>query len=158
MAVGNVETGYVLEALHFPIQLLTVASPEGDSRDAEWGWDWRWKDHDHFEVGFLFSALPADARPEKLQVSANAIFRVVGDNQTVPIATFAHGHAPALLFPYIRQVVDELTSRSPYGRLLLPPMNIIALMGSFDPDDASGSKSGRPPGMQKASDDNSASA
>lgn len=79
-----------------------------------------------------------------MQVSVNAVFRVVGDVLTVPVHQFAHGHAPALIFPYIRQVVDELTSRSPYGRVLLPPTNVVALMASFDPADASGSKSQRP--------------
>jgi preprotein translocase subunit SecB len=137
------ETGYVLEALYFPIQSLTV-EPGDASDEVEWGWDWRWSDHDHFEVGFLFSAPASATRPERLQVTANAVFQIVGETQTVPIDAFAHGHAPALMFPYIRQVVDELTSRSPYGRVLLPPTNIVAVMSSFDPSEATGTKTRRP--------------
>lgn len=144
MSPSNIESGYVLEWLTFPVQVLIAAVPDTTNQNAEWGWDWQWKDHDHFEVGLLFSGPPVDARPEKIQVSVSAVFRVVGDVQTVPIAQFAHGHAPALIFPYIRQVVDELTARSPYGRVLLPPTNIVALMANFDDAEASGNKRRRP--------------
>lgn len=144
MSPTSTESEYVLESLTFPVQMLTPAAPDAAIQNAEWGWDWQWRNHDHFEVGLLFSAPPLDARPEKVQVSVNAVFRVVGDIQTVPIAQFAHGHAPALVFPYIRQVVDELTSRSPYGRVLLPPTNIVALMASFDATEAAGNKRERP--------------
>ncbi|MEO7455337.1 MAG: protein-export chaperone SecB [Gemmatimonadaceae bacterium] len=144
MSPANTESGYILESLTFPVQVLVAAVPDPTAENAEWGWDWQWKDRDHFEVGLLFVGPPLDARPEKVQVSVNAVFRVVGDVQTVPIEQFAHGHAPALIFPYIRQVVDELTSRSPYGRVLLPPTNIVALMASFDAAEASGSRSPRP--------------
>ncbi|MDB4914684.1 MAG: hypothetical protein JWM95_2328 [Gemmatimonadetes bacterium] len=144
MSPANTESGYVLESLTFPVQVLTGAVPDPDVENAEWGWDWQWKDHDHFEVGLILSAPPIDARPEKVQVSVNAVFRIVGEVQTVPIAQFAHGHAPALIFPYIRQIVDELTSRSPYGRVLLPPTNIVALMTSFAAGEASGAKVERP--------------
>lgn len=144
MSPADTKSGYVLESLTFPVQVLIAAVPDPAIQNAEWGWDWRWKDHDHFEVGLLLSAPPLDARPEKVQVSVNAVFRVVGEVQTVPVAQFAHGHAPALVFPYIRQVVDELTSRSPYGRVLLPPTNIVALMANFDVAEASGNKRQRP--------------
>lgn len=144
MSPSGTDTGYVLEALTFPVQLLVGAVPEPDNDNAEWGWDWRWKDHDHFEVGLLFSGPAVSARPEKVQVSVNAVFRVVGEAQTVPISQFAHGHAAALIFPYIRQVVDELTSRSPYGRVLLPPTNIVVLMSNFDSDAATGARQQRP--------------
>ena len=144
MPSANTDSGYVLESLTFPVQVLTAGVPNPDIQNAEWGWDWRWKDYDHLEVGLLFSGPPVDARPEKIEVSVNAVFRVVGDAQTVPVAQFAHGHAAALIFPYIRQVVDELTSRSPYGRVLLPPTNVVALMSSFDVADASGNRQQRP--------------
>jgi preprotein translocase subunit SecB len=144
MSPANNESGYVFESITFPVQMLIGAAPDAADQNPKWGWDWRWKDHDHFEVGLLFAAPPQDARPEQVQVSVNAVFRVVGDDQAVPVAQFAHRHAPALIFPYIRQVVDELTSRSPYGRVLLPPTNIVALMANFDVAEASGNKRQRP--------------
>ena len=144
MSPANTDSGYVLESLTFPVQVLTAGVPDPGVQNAEWGWDWRWKDYEHLEVGLLFSGPPLDARPEKIEVSVNAVFRVVGDAQTVPAAQFAHGPAAALIFPYIRQVVDELTSRSPYGRVLLPPTNVVALMASFAPAEASGARMQRP--------------
>ena len=144
IANASIDSGYVLESLTFPLQSIRAVAPERERQVPEWGWDWRWKDRDHFEVGLLFSDPSIDARPEKIEVSVNAVFRVVGEVQTVPVADFAHGPAVALLFPYLRQVVDDLTSRSPFGRILLPPTNIVALMANFDSSQSSGFHQNRP--------------
>lgn len=143
---GSLESGYVLESVFFPVQqLVTAPADSADSAsDVRWGWDWRWNDHERFEVGLLLGAPSTEARPERLEVAASAAFRVVGEAQTVSVEAFAHSHAPALLFPYIRQVVDDLTSRSPLGRVLLPPTNVLALMQKFSADEATGVKKGRP--------------
>ena len=144
IANASIDSGYILESLTFPLQSLRADAPERERQAPEWGWDWRWKDRDHFEVGLLFSGPSIDARPVKIEVCVNAVFRVVGEVQTVPVAEFAHGPAVALLFPYLRQVVDDLTSRSPFGRILLPPTNIVALMANFDSSQSSGSRQSRP--------------
>lgn len=142
----SIESGYVLEALFFPLQQLVPIPADAtlEQSDISWGWDWRWNDADHFEVGLMLGMPPTANRPEKLEVAATAVFRVVGQSQTVKASNFAHVHAPALLFPYVRQVVDDLTSRSPYGRVLLPPTNVVALMVNFDPAEATGVKESRP--------------
>ncbi len=143
-AASGIDSGYVLESLNFPLQSLRATAPEAHEQAPEWGWDWRWKDRDHFEVGVVFSGPSIDARPEKIEVAVNAVFRIVGEIQTVPVGDFAHGPAVALLFPYLRQVVDDLTSRSPFGRVLLPPANTVALMSKFDASQARGSLQSRP--------------
>jgi preprotein translocase subunit SecB len=147
-APESIESGYVLEALYFPLQQIGPdhAEDEGEHTDIAWGWDWRWNDADRFEVGLMLGIPPTTSRPEKLEVAATAVFRVVGVAQTVQPTEFAHTHAPAVLFPYVRQVVDELTSRSPYGRVLLPPTNVVALMGNFEPAESTGAKQRRPKG------------
>ena len=144
MTNASIDSGFLLESLTFPLQSLAAAAPDPDDKQPEWGWDWRWKDHDHFEVGLLFSGPPFDARPEKIEVGVNAVFKIVGEVQTVSVPEFAHGPAVALLFPYVRQVLDELTSRSPFGRVLLPPTNIVALMSNFDLAESAGAKQHRP--------------
>lgn len=153
-APASIESGYVLEALFFPLQqIVPVQSTEtGQQSDVAWGWDWRWNEADHFEVGLMLGIPPTSSRPEKIEVAATAVFRVVGGAQTVQTTAFAHTHAPALLFPYVRQVVDELTSRSPYGRVLLPPTNVMALMANFEPTDATGAKQRRPVSVGAASE------
>ena len=141
-----IDSGYVLESVFFPLQQLVPSEDAAteDSKDVSWGWDWRWNDPDHFEVGLLFGAPALATRPEKLEVAATAVFRIIGDSQTVPIEAFAHAHAPALLFPFLRQVVHDLTARSPFGRVLLPPTNVVALMAQFAATEATGAKQSRP--------------
>ena len=140
---STIESGYVIESLVFPMQVVSVAAP-GEDADVQWGWDWRWIAHDRFEVGLLFGAPALEGRPERIEVAVSATIRVVGESQTVPVIAFAYSHAPALLFPYVRQVVDELTSRSPHGRVLLPPTNVLALMSKFDASESTGAKQERP--------------
>ena len=140
---STIDSGYVIESLVFPVQVLSAASP-GEDTDVQWGWDWRWIANDRFEVGLLFGTPARDARPERIEVAVSATIRVVGESQTVPVNAFAYLHAPALLFPYVRQVVDELSSRSPHGRVLLPPTNVVALMSKFDANESTGANQERP--------------
>lgn len=140
---STIASGYIIESLVFPVQVLSAAATQHDV-DVQWGWDWRWVSSDQFEVGLLFSVPSMDSRPERLEVAVTATIRIVGVDQTVPVQMFAYAHAPALMFPYIRQVVDDLTSRSPLGRVLLPPTNTVALMSKFNASESTGAKQVRP--------------
>ena len=67
-----VDSGYVIEALYFPVQQLTPAEAGAERGEISRGWDWRWNDHDHFEVGLLFGAPAGNSRPERMEVAATA--------------------------------------------------------------------------------------
>ena len=64
-------------------------------------------------------------------------FAVQGKPDKVAQTQFAYGHAPAILFPFVRQVVSGLTTMSPFGPYLLPPVNVAEIMKRFDPTRAS---------------------
>lgn len=143
---SDTETGYLLESVTFPVQSAVAEESTADDPgdDFRWGWDWRWLDRNRFEVGIIFGLDPVASRPQRVEVAVAGRFVVRGEAQTVPPETFAHSHAPALLFPYLRQVVDELTARGPCSRILLPPTNIAALMQSVPAETGTGVRQGRP--------------
>ncbi len=58
------------------------------------------------------------------------VFQVVGEQQGVDTQTFARRHAPAILFPFLRETLAALTARGLCGPLLLQPINLYALADS----------------------------
>jgi preprotein translocase subunit SecB len=81
-----------------------------------------------FEVTVQFGLDPSAARPEEIRVTMNGRFAPVGDRQEVSLESFAQFHAPAILMPFVREVVSGLTARGFFGALVLPPINVQSLM------------------------------
>lgn len=158
MSVQDGGSGFVLERIVFTKQHYEIVA--GDQLDDEtdaglsWGWDWQWTSHDRFEVAITLHLEPTPARPEEVEVALLGTFKVDGDSQTLPLVAFTHDNAPAILFPYARQAIDELTARGPFGRLLLPPMNVLQIMSEFPPESAQGAK--QPPPAAARRDDSAA--
>jgi preprotein translocase subunit SecB len=142
------ETGFVLEKVAFPKQsYAAVPVGEGLPKDQpmKWGWDWRWLAHDRFEVAVTLRVEPSSTRPETVEVTALGVFRLQGQAQTVDLKSFAYGNAPAILFPYVRQAIYDLTGRGLSGPQLLRPMNVAVLMKMVPEDKAQGVAQKRPP-------------
>ena len=47
--------------------------------------------------------------------------------------SFARTNAAAILFPYVRETISSLTSRGSAGPLILPPVNVVALLERTEP-------------------------
>jgi preprotein translocase subunit SecB len=147
MTIGaGPESGFLLERVVFPLQLCQAGVPveQVDPSPFAWGWDWRWISADRFEVAIAVRIPPSSARPENVSVAVSGEFRIAGSPQTVALEQFVHGHAPAILFPYARQAIDDLTSRGQFGRFLLPPVNVTHLMTSIPAAQAGGARQIRP--------------
>jgi preprotein translocase subunit SecB len=43
---------------------------------------------------------------------------------------------PTIMFPYVREIISNITSRSPISPLILPPTNVLALIGHANHDKA----------------------
>ena len=65
-----------------------------------------------------------------LNFSYVAIFSVVEKYKNMEMDSFIKNNAPALIFPYIRQHIQEVTTNAGLVPLILPPMNLIALINS----------------------------
>lgn len=80
----------------------------------------------------LFGALKSEERPP-----VDFKFTLVGQFQAtktpnMPLQEFAKEYAPAHLFPYIRELITNITARSPLPILNLGPVNLLALSKKTD--------------------------
>jgi preprotein translocase subunit SecB len=56
---------------------------------------------------------------------------------SVPVTVFVKTQAPAILFPFVRQAIAAVTAGSRFGQLLLPPINVVALVSGAELEKAS---------------------
>lgn len=81
----------------------------------------------------LFITLRADPmshlaeKPFEMRIVLVGVFEAVRDSN-LPLEEFAEKQAPALLVPYLREVIANITSRSTCPALVLPPLNVHALI------------------------------
>jgi preprotein translocase subunit SecB len=71
--------------------------------------------------------LTEDDTPFRFEVRQRGVFKLekVPDEKT--IETLATVNCPAILFPYVRETVAELTRRAGFSPLHLSPVNFVAL-------------------------------
>ena len=67
------------------------------------------------------------------KVFVNLLTKHVGlfsldDNPNLNMDEFLKCHAAALVFPYIRESISDITCKAGMNPVILPPMNIIALL------------------------------
>jgi preprotein translocase subunit SecB len=62
------------------------------------------------------------------ELTVIGIFGTKEDEKNMELEQFAESNAPALLFPYIREIVSSITAKSPLPTLRLPPINLVALL------------------------------
>lgn len=43
---------------------------------------------------------------------------------------FARQNAVAIMFPYVREAISSLTGKGSAGSVFIPPINVVALVGS----------------------------
>ncbi len=57
-------------------------------------------------------------------------FMVVDGQENMSIEEFLDHNAPALLFPYVREAISNVTMRGGIKPIVLPPINVIALLSA----------------------------
>jgi len=70
-----------------------------------------------------------DPSPMKVDVAVAGHFSITDDNDPTILKEFSDVQAPAMLFPFIREIVGNLTMRTDFPPLLIPPANIRVLIG-----------------------------
>jgi preprotein translocase subunit SecB len=54
-----------------------------------------------------------------------------GGHASVELGTFAETQATAILMPFVREALASATVKSRFGPLLLPPINVAALVAEM---------------------------
>lgn len=70
----------------------------------------------------------SEETPFSLHISIIGLFSA-SKKSNMRLEYFAKEHAPAHLVPFMREIVANITSRTPYP-LILPPVNVLALIKS----------------------------
>ena len=76
----------------------------------------------------LFRNLPEKQRPPvEFQFTMQAVFRSAEGAQ-MSLEDFARGHAPGHMVPFARELISNITTRSPLPTLRIGPINVLALI------------------------------
>jgi preprotein translocase subunit SecB len=71
---------------------------------------------------------PTNAADKSIfEASLEGVFRALDDEGKKKLGEFARVQGPALLIPFIRELVANTTARCATGPLLLPPINVYNL-------------------------------
>lgn len=134
-------SGYAILKVYTSAQSLEVKDidtlPIG-TLDVKFGWDWRYVAADTFEVKVSIVLEPEKSRPFSASTTVVGVFRRVGDSHKVTLRNFVGLQAVAILLPYARQYIANLTVNTMTGAFNLPTVNVVALMADFDPEKTTG--------------------
>lgn len=64
----------------------------------------------------------------KLESTFVGSFSINQENKNMDMEQYLKNNSPALMFPFIREHIATITQKSGVGPVLLPPINIIALV------------------------------
>ena len=68
-----------------------------------------------------------------LDVEMTALVEAEHGKENMPIEQYVRSSGPATLFPFIRQVVADLTSKGRFGPIWLSPVNFVAMEQNLRP-------------------------
>lgn len=94
-----------------------------------------WEAPSALDVTVSLRAAPGLAAPSSsfsLELSMTGRFESTEENSNMPLETFAKHNGPAQVMPFIREFVANITARSRRGIVLLPSINIFALVARED--------------------------
>jgi len=88
------------------------------------------------EVELMVAIEPEEGRqPYRAKVTYLARFRFGDLPEGLTQETLIRRNAAAMLLPFVRQTIADLTGRGSAGPVLLPPINVVALLSQSEPED-----------------------
>lgn len=64
----------------------------------------------------------------KLELKYIGLFSIIESEKNMELKHFLEHNAPALLIPYIREQISSITSKAGILPIIIPPLNIIAML------------------------------
>ena len=129
----RLERVYVSEQHYEQVETSGLREPENsEDRGVGMSWDWRPLGPRRFEVLLELDLESTSLAPERARVRVMGVFEAVGETQSVEFIQFLRTNAPAILFPFGREVLSTMTARGFFGAFHLHPINIAAVLSDFD--------------------------
>ena len=130
----KLERIYVVEqGYHLRDAASVEASQSAAEREVSFGWDWRPLGPLRFEVVIDIDLHPTKDAPEDVNVRLLGVFSARQPEElSIPFTEFVRYNAPAILFPYAREVLSTMTGRGPFGAFHVDPVNVRILAGDMD--------------------------
>ena len=129
----RIERIYVVEQEYkvLPDEGLTEVADPAD-RVVNFGWDWRPVGPRVFEVIVEVSVDAIKDAPEQMSVRLAGVFAADEGELSISLVNFLKANAPAILFPFVREVISTMSGRGPHGAFHLHPLNVASLSADFD--------------------------
>ena len=70
-----------------------------------------------------------DPSPVKIFIAVAGHFSLRDEQNAGALEEFAEIQAPTIIFPFIREIIANLTMRTDFPPLLIPPVNIRVMFG-----------------------------
>lgn len=89
-----------------------------------------YKEPESVEVSFLVKIAPPPGTPSRFALEADVTGRFDrAESATgMTLEEFSKTNAPALVMPYAREVVTNITARTRHGTIFIPPVNVFAIV------------------------------
>jgi len=136
---GIINQGIFLKSLTFKIEEENMSN-----RDYKLDFDYNYMITDEGQGLFVELSVDVMKNIEKpafdLKFVLLGIFSVEQDKENMDIKLFAENNAAAILMPYAREVISNITSRTPCPALIMPPVNVMAVLKNKIPQNAQDAK------------------
>lgn len=147
MGAKDARAGYRIERIYVAEQEYkstdsddASAADQEEEREVDFGWDWRPVGPRRFEVAIKVSVAPVSWSPDEAKVSVMATFTAAHGDLSVSFEQFIKQHAPAILFPFAREVISAMTGRGPHGAYHVHPINVVQLLDDAELANTAGHK------------------
>ena len=116
--------GVFLKDLHF------TRAPNMPASDVDTSFDFRRAiSADKRQMNYEVTCEMADKKGGfNLHCSIIGMFSCIKGQENLDLETFAEINAPTLIFPYLREIITSITVRAGIQPVILPPMNVLAMM------------------------------
>lgn len=107
--------------------------PEDSTPSFEVGMSWDINGSNYIvSLSTVFKLMYEEEEVLKLESEFVGLFSIVKSSSNMDIEQYVKNNSAALMFPYIREHISAITSKSGIKPVLLPPINILALVKNLD--------------------------
>lgn len=103
--------------------------PDDVKPDLKIGMSWGGQNGNYVvEITTTLGLIHGDKECLKLMCKFVGMFSTIENNENMDLDEFVKNNSAAIMFPYIREHISSVTQKSGVKPVLLPPVNIIALI------------------------------